>query len=117
MSKPEIITDVFFCDRISEGIMELANRIKANGGITMYEPNGLRFYGQLIDICSKFDIIKFSDERIPDKWQEQLATDLMWTQTRLVIVTLGERGLKFIYRTGDGSFSEWIYMEPYREVC
>lgn len=111
--KTEIITDIFFCDRISDGIMEIANRTKANGGITMYEPNGLRFYNQFIDICRKFDIIKFSDERIPDKWQEQLMEDLMRGQTKLVIVTLGERGLKFILRTEDGTFSEWNYMKSY----
>lgn len=113
MFEPEIAADVFFCDRISNGIMELADRTKVNGGITMYEPNGLRFYNQYISICRNFDIIKFSDERIPDKWQEQLKTDLLWAQTKLVIVTLGERGLKFIFRTEDGTFSEWIYMESY----
>lgn len=116
MSKPEITADVFFCDRISDGIMELANRTNENGGITMYEPNGLRFYNQFIDICCKFDIIKFSDERIPNKWQEQLTTDLLWAQTKLVIVTLGERGLKFILRAEDGTFSEWIYMESYNII-
>ncbi len=102
--------DVFFCDRISEGVLERSAHTVSNGGITMYEPNGLRFYSQFLNFCRHFDIVKFSKDKIPENWQERLRTDLKEEQTKLLIVTEGEQGLQFSYKQSEKEFSAWVFL-------
>lgn len=103
--------DVFFCDRISEGVLECANRTVLNGGIAMYEPNGLRFYNQFLRACRNFNIVKFSKDKIPEKWKEQLRTDLRESRAKLIIMTEGKQGLQFSYRQSEKEFSNWFFLK------
>lgn len=103
--------DVFFCDRISEGVLERSARTVSNGGISMYEPNGLRFYNQLLDACRNFSIIKFSNDKIPENWGERLRADLIEEQTKLLIITEGKHGLRFSYRKTEKEFSTWFHLK------
>ena len=98
-------SSLFFCDRISEGILERARNITESNGITMYEPNGFRTYNQLLDSCKKFHVIKFSDEKVPYKIQQNLLNALRYENTQLIIVTQGEKGTRFAVKP------EWKWVE------
>lgn len=95
METDKKVSNLFFCDRISEGILNRAAETALAGGITMYEPNGLRTYGQLLANSRKFHIVKFSDEKVSKKWQQNLLIDLKNENVKLIIVTQGKDGLKF----------------------
>lgn len=99
------IPGLFFCDRISEGIVHHALEVAEAGGITMYEPNGLRTYNQLLANCRKFHIVKFSEEKIPAQWQQNLLNDVKKENVKLIIVTKGKKGLKF------ATAKKWMWTE------
>lgn len=102
---------VFFCDRISEGISKLAEINKANGGYTMYEPNGFRIYEKFINNCKIFDIVKFSEEKLSDRQKKAVLDDLQISAVQLIIMTNGQLGLKFAFRDKNNRLSEWNQMD------
>ena len=102
METDKEVSNLFFCDRISEGILNRAAETALAGGVTMYEPNGLRTYGQLLANSRKFHIVKFSDEKISEKWQQNLLIDLKNEGVKLIIVTQGKDGLKFAVKQNWG---------------
>lgn len=99
--------NLLFYDRFSSGINYLANINKE--GWNMYEPNAFRMYVNLLSGCQASDIVKFSSERIPDKICEQLLHDLLDTRAKIVIVTMGQEGLRFTVKK-NGGWGEWNYL-------
>ena len=102
--------NVFFCDRISEGIRFQAEKVRKTGGLTMYEPNGARIYTTLKESCCQFEIVKFSKDRIPPKWQAVLPDDVRESNVKLIIVSMGAQGLKYLFRNEDENFQEWRFI-------
>lgn len=102
-------TNVFFTDRISSGIKFARKAANAKLIWTFYEPNSNRSYAQLLNNASEFSIVKFSSERISSKVANKLKNDLSLKtcNTRLLIVTMGNKGLSFSLRTSTNLFSEW----------
>lgn len=102
------LPNIFFFDRISEGIKEYARKNKR--GWNVYEPNSCRMYSHLVGGISVADIVKYSEDRISPKYTERIISDIKDTNVILLIVTMGENGIKFIYRNEVGEFSEWNYI-------
>lgn len=100
--------NIFFFDRISEGIKECA--IQNKGGWNVYEPNSCRIYSNLINGIRVANIVKYSDDRISAKITDNIVRDIRDTNVALLIVTMGEEGIKYIYRTETGEFSDWNYI-------
>lgn len=99
--------NLLFYDRFSSGINYLANINKK--GWNMYEPNAFRMYVNLLSGCQSSDIVKFSSERIPDRICEQLLHDLIDTRVKIMIVTMGQAGLRFIVKKNSG-WGKWNYL-------
>lgn len=99
--------NVFFFDRFSSGIRMVAE--KNNQAWKMYEPNAFRMYSNLLNGCKMADIVKFSSDRIPDNISEKLLNDLRKENTRIIIVSLGKKGLKFTVKN-NLDWEEWIYV-------
>lgn len=104
LDKPPIC-NLFFYDRISDGIRELAETNQK--GWNYYEPNACRTYQVFLRNAQSANIVKFSEERLPIIHLDNLITDLNATQISLVIVTKGKNGIQFSYRENDGNLSEW----------
>ena len=100
--------NIFFFDRISEGIRECARQNK--DGWNVYEPNSCRMYSNLISGIRVADIVKYSEDRISAKLTEKVIRDIRDTNVVLLIVTMGEGGIKYVYRTETGEFSDWNYI-------
>lgn len=99
--------NLLFYDRFSSGINYLANINKE--GWNMYEPNGFRMYSNLLSGCQLSDIIKFSAARISEGICEQLLCDLRDSRAKIVIVTMGQKGLKFTVKYHD-DWGDWNYL-------
>lgn len=100
-------SNILFCDRFSQGIKYLSEICHKKNILTFYEPNNCRFYNTQLEAIKNFDIVKFSNSRIGEKTSEKLKKDLSNSRIKLIIVTLGNEGLKFSIRQGD-RLSDWI---------
>lgn len=100
--------NVFFFDRISEGIRECAKQNRA--GWNVYEPNSCRMYTNLINGIRVANIVKYSEDRISASVTENVIRDIRNTDVVLLIVTMGKGGIKYIYRMKTGEFSDWNYI-------
>lgn len=99
--------DFLYCDRFSQGIKYFVKICHDKGITTFYEPNNCRFYNTQLSAIKNFDIVKFSSSRINEKTAEKLRLDLGDSRTKLIIVTLGNNGLKFSVRQNN-VLSDWI---------
>lgn len=98
-----------FFDRISDGIKVGIQKAKEVSAWTYYEPNSCRQYSAFYDNVAQVDIVKFSDARIPGAYVDQLFFDLdESTQTKLIIVSQGKKGLKFALKADNGRFNKWV---------
>lgn len=91
---------LFYFDRINRASIELAKAYKGAGTIIYFEPSSakdLKGFKECLEIA---DILKFSDDRIPDYDHLYPAA-----QASIEIQTLGERGLKF-RRRGECSWNQ-----------
>lgn len=100
--------NIFFFDRMSEGIKECARQNK--DGWNVYEPNSCRMYSSLINGIRVANIVKYSEDRISAKITDNIIRDIRNTDVVLVIVTMGEMGIKYVYKTETGEFSDWKYL-------
>lgn len=104
--------NAFFFDRISDGVKFGIQKAKEVGAWTYYEPNSCRQYSAFYNNAAQVDIVKFSDARIPGTYVDRLLLDLdKSAQTKLIIVSQGEKGLKFALKADNGRFNEWIYLK------
>lgn len=105
-----INSNVIFFDRISPGVKKAIEIARQGRTWSFYEPNGCRFYNQLLAVSKTVDIIKFSDDRLNDSLAERLREDLKSEVTKLIIVSLGSKGVKYCYKKDDANFSDWNYI-------
>lgn len=104
--------NVFYYDRISPGIREIAARNQT--GWNFYEPNSCRSYRVFLDSLRGANILKFSQSRVPRVYTERLIDDLQSSEIQLIIVTMGAGGFRFSFRETDGRLSKWIEVLPER---
>ena len=109
--------DMFFTDRISEGIKYIAKEFIQNGAKVFYEPNSSRNIKALIGMAKLSNVVKFSTERINIGLAETIIAECKNDSLELIIATHGKEGLSFRYKRKDGAFSDWIkgpFLEFYR---
>lgn len=91
---------VFFFDRISPAVIRLAEHFKSKDTLIYFEPSCKvteKDFGRCVELS---DIIKFSEQRIPD---------IAFTsnfQNKLFIQTMGQRGLKYSL-----CGQEWLFLD------
>ena len=106
--------DVFFSDRISNGIKEIAKEFNRNGAKVFYEPNSGRNVKALVEMAQISNVLKFSTDRISIGLADYIIAQCQDGMLELVIATHGKDGLSFCYRNEKGLFSDWI-IGPYVE--
>ncbi|WP_123390492.1 PfkB family carbohydrate kinase [Nocardioides aurantiacus] len=90
--------EMLFVDRASKASLDLMVRVKRQGGIVMFEPNGPGRRGLTAEAIGLADILKVSEDRV-----DSLGSLLSNTPEQQVQVrTRGANGLEF--RTGHGAW-------------
>ncbi|HLH36164.1 MAG TPA: PfkB family carbohydrate kinase [Alloacidobacterium sp.] len=95
-------SSVFFTDRVSRSIVNLAEHCKRNGAVIVFEPSGVGdpvLFAEMIRIC---DVLKYSEQRAKS-FSELLGEN----GVQLEIQTLGDEGLRFLLR-GRRKAKTWI---------
>lgn len=106
--------DVFFTDRVSDGIKKIAIELKGGNSKIFYEPNSGRNVKALIEMSKISNVLKFSTDRISMSLADSILKECHNTSLELVIATHGKDGLSFSYKKEDDVFSDWI-KGPYVE--
>lgn len=97
--------ELLYCDRTSKGIIHLMDVIHENNGLVVYEPNSGRNLKSLLNSAKHADIVKFSNQRISFSIANQLRET---SNLKMIIVTMGEKGLMFSHVCQNGKMSDWI---------
>jgi sugar/nucleoside kinase (ribokinase family) len=105
-------TDVFFFDRVSRGVLLLAEHYKSRGAIVMFEPCGVSDPNLFRQAWRLSHIVKYSHERLRDitdvalEHKEQVGV-------LLEIETLGINGLRYRSRLPRAETNGWQKMAAF----
>lgn len=100
LNKIDFVPNVFFFDRVSPAIIDMAKAFKSKGSLIYFEPS-CKISEKHFDECVELaDVIKFAEQRISNLTYFDDITNT------IIIQTLGENGLKFRYD------STWITLPP-----
>lgn len=94
---------VFFMDRLSRGILDLAALAAKSGALIMYEPSGVAEPRLLKEAVALAHVVKYAETRlarVEDLWSRGAAT-------MIEIQTLGDRGLRYRHKL-HGKRSRWL---------
>lgn len=94
---------VFFMDRLSRGILDLAALAAKSGALIMYEPSGVSEPRLLEEATALAHVVKYSETRlaqVENLWSRSAAT-------MIEIQTFGARGLRYRHMLG-GERSGWL---------
>jgi len=97
---------VFFMDRLSRGILDLAAIAAKSGALIMYEPSGVAEPRLLKEAIALAHVVKYAETRlaqVEDLWSRD-------TATMIEIQTLGDRGLRYRHKLG-GQRSGWLTLQ------
>lgn len=94
---------VFFMDRLSRGILDLAALAVKSGALVMYEPSGVAEPRLLKEAIALAHVVKYAEMRLAHV--EDLGSN--GTATMIEIQTLGDRGLRYRHKLG-GQRSGWL---------
>ena len=90
----EFIPDFYFFDSPAAGHRYIARELRTMGTTVYYEPSSISTKADL-ECISLSDIIKFSDENVPDTSFADAYSDKLFVQT------CGKDGLRFKFRSGE----------------
>ena len=101
-------TRVFYFDRVSRGILNLANHYREQGALIVFEPSGIRNEKFFREAIALSHILKYSHERISDT--SVISEECI---VPLEIQTLGSEGLR--YRRGEHpTNTSWNYLPAFK---
>ena len=97
---------VFFADRVSRGVIKLAQSLKERGALVVFEPSGVSDPSQFAEMLALTHVLKYSQERLPDLEAS--------VEVPLVIETMGRGGLRYKSRLSAAKSKGWVRCEPYK---
>ena len=95
------VPDVYFFDHYEAGPRSIARELKNRGTLIYFECENNREWNKVVKSVEVADIVKFSDENVPDTSFADEYNDKLFIQTQ------GSKGLQFKLRNGD-----WIHVNP-----
>ena len=98
--------NVYYFDRINRAAIDLAREAKNQGAVVFFEPSSIGDPRLFEECLQTTDIIKFSNERIPE-----YKTQFKKSKVYLEIETLGKEGLNF--RCTKSHSSKWTLVKPF----
>ncbi len=100
---------VFYFDRLSKGILDLARHYREQDALIVFEPSAIKDQGLFNRAVSLSHILKYSHERLSD-----VSGVLGDYAVPLEIQTLGAEGLRYRRTTGKDQGASWQCMPAYR---
>lgn len=100
---------VFYFDRLSKGILDLAKHYREQGALVVFEPSAIKDERLFNKAARLAHILKYSDERLSDV--SGVLEDYI---APFEIQTLGREGLRYRRSTGKNQAALWQYMPAYR---
>lgn len=94
---------VFFMDRLSRGILDLAAIAAEHGALIVYEPSGVAQSRLLKEAVALAHVVKYAEARLD-------RVEAFWSHgaaTMVEIQTLGDRGLRYRHKL-EGKRSSWM---------
>ena len=101
---------VFFFDRVSRGILTLAESFAERGGLIVFEPSGIGEPRLFREAWSVAHVVKYSHERLRDIADLDLRTSVR-DDLLLEIETLGVSGLRYRSRLKNAKTRGWKNLE------
>lgn len=99
---------VFYFDRISRGIIDLAASFREQGALVVFEPSGVGDENLFVEATHLSHILKYSQERLSD------ASGLLGdTGIPLEIQTLGRKGLRYRRRRRNKMDGSWRFIPAF----
>ena len=95
------VPDIYFFDHNEAGPRQIAKELRSRGTLIYYEVENNRDWNKFIKSVEVADIVKFSDENVPD------ITFCADYKNKLFIQTQGSKGLRFSLCGG-----EWVHLDP-----
>ena len=95
--------DAYFFDHNEAGPREIAKGLRSRGTLIYYEAENNRDEKKFIKSIEVADIVKFSDENVPDTSFTKNYKD------KLFIQTMGAKGLRFMLNGGN-----WVHLKPHK---
>lgn len=92
---------VFYFDRVAPGILDLAQRSRADGALVVFEPSGIKDERLFGDCLKSAHVVKYANDRI-----EGIHDVVKNAKVPIEIETLGAKGLRLRVRT-DGRAGSW----------
>ena len=108
--------DVFYHDRISDGIREIVETMHQQNKLVFYEPNTARNPNLLVKDALNAEIVKFSIKNVSIKIANEIRNKAIFGNTKVIIITDGDNGLLFSYLTSGNRMSSWQKVDPFRSV-
>ena len=100
---------VFYFDRVSRGILNLAKSFRGQGALIVFEPSGVGDENLFIEATSLSHILKYSQERFSD------SSGLLGSASApLEVQTLGRGGLKYRRSLQNEERSPWRCMPAFK---
>jgi sugar/nucleoside kinase (ribokinase family) len=99
--------NVFFTDRVSPGIIALAERCSTLGALVMFEPSSIGddvLFERMVGVAH---VIKYSNDRLADIPIKPRANTLLEVQT------FGKAGLRYRAKSGNRLSKNWTHCDAY----
>lgn len=107
-------SNLFFYDRFSDGIDHMIKDSKECWN--WYEPNSARNFKHFIKAANTASIIKYSDDRISPGIENSLFRCVKGKKLQIIIVSMGENGVRYKLRKHDGCWNEWVSIKPNKKT-
>jgi fructokinase len=98
--------NVFFADRVSRGVITLAEALRKRGALIVFEPSGVSDESLFKEMLSLTHVLKYSHERIPELE--------IGTHVPLVVETMGRGGLRYRSSIVGARSKSWVRCDPYQ---
>ena len=98
--------NVFFADRVSRGVITLAESLRGRGALVVFEPSGVSDESLFKEMLALTHVLKYSHERLPDLG---ISADVP-----LIVETMGRGGLRYRSRIAGAQSKSWVRCEPHR---
>lgn len=102
------VPKVFFLDRLSRGILNLAQSFAKEGAIIVFEPSSIENPKLFAEMLKITHILKYSHERIQNLEEKGFSVNVP-----LEIETIGKDGLKFRSNLKSSFFRNWELLDTY----
>jgi fructokinase len=103
------VPKVFFLDRLSRGILNLAQSFADKGAIIVFEPSGIENPKLFAEALKITHILKYSNERIQNLEEKGFSVNVP-----LEIETMGKDGLRFRSNLKSSFFRDWQLLDTYK---